>query len=56
MVIGGLRYVYLTFTLGQISPALQIPMGFVYLVIPLSGLLVIYYKWLAIAGKKEHGS
>ncbi len=52
MVIGGLRYVFLTFTLGQISPALQIPMGFVYLVIPISGLLVVYYKWLAIAAKK----
>lgn len=55
MVIGGIRYVFLTFTLGQISPALQIPMGYVYLVIPLSGLLVIYYKWSAIAAGQTQG-
>ncbi len=44
MVVGGFRYVYLTLTLGQTSPALQIPMGYVYLIVPVSGLLVILYK------------
>jgi len=44
MVIGGIRYVYITLTLGQTSPALQLPMGFVYIIIPVSGLLIIYYK------------
>ncbi|HMC01320.1 MAG TPA: TRAP transporter small permease [Flavobacteriaceae bacterium] len=44
MVIGGIRLVYITFVLGQHSPALQIPLGFVYLAIPLSGILIIYYK------------
>jgi len=44
MVVGGFRYVYLTLTLGQTSPALQIPMGYVYLIVPISGLLVILYK------------
>ncbi|MDZ7265123.1 MAG: TRAP transporter small permease [candidate division KSB1 bacterium] len=43
MVIGGIRLVRLTFTLGQISPALGIEMGYVYLVIPLAGLLMIYF-------------
>lgn len=44
LVIGGLRLVYITFTLGQNSPALQIPLALVYIVIPISGLLIIYYK------------
>lgn len=44
LVIGGFRLVYITFTLGQFSPALQIPLALVYIVIPLSGILVIYYK------------
>ena len=43
MVIGGMRLVNLTFTLKQISPALGIEMGYIYLVIPITGILVIYY-------------
>lgn len=43
MVIGGIRLVNLTFTLKQISPALGIEMGYVYLVIPLAGGLIIYF-------------
>lgn len=41
---GGLRLVNLTFTLRQISPALGIPMGYVYLVLPLTGTLMMYYS------------
>ena len=44
MVIGGYRLMYLTNVLGQSSPALRIPMYLVYIVIPLSGLLIIYFK------------
>ena len=44
MVIGGSRLVYITYVLGQNSPALQVPLAVVYMVIPLSGLLIIYYK------------
>ncbi len=44
MVIGGSRLVYITYVLGQKSPALQLPLSLVYLVIPISGLLIIYYK------------
>ena len=44
LVGGGFRLVYITFTLGQFSPALQIPLSVVYLVIPISGILIIYYK------------
>jgi len=44
MVIGGSRLVYITHVLGQKSPALQVPLSVVYMVIPISGLLIIYYK------------
>lgn len=44
LVIGGIRLVYISFTLGQTTPSLGIPLAVVYLVIPLSGLLIIYYK------------
>lgn len=43
-VIGGGRLVYISYLLGQHSPALQIPLALVYLIIPISGLLIIYYK------------
>lgn len=41
-VIGGSRLVVITWE--QTSPALQLSLGIVYLVIPISGLLIIYYK------------
>lgn len=44
MVIGGIRLIYITRVLGQLSPALRVPMAVVYSVAPLSGILVIYYK------------
>ena len=44
MVIGGFRLVQITLTLNQISAALQIPLGYVYSVIPISGLLMVFYS------------
>lgn len=44
MILGGFRLVDLTFNLKQISAAMGIKMGYVYSVIPLSGLLIIYYS------------
>lgn len=44
MVVGGVRLVYLTLVLEQLSPSLQIPLGYVYVVIPVSGILIIYYS------------
>ncbi len=51
LVIGGLRLVYITYTLKQYSPALQIPLALVYFVIPISGILIIYYKISDIINK-----
>jgi TRAP-type C4-dicarboxylate transport system permease small subunit len=48
MVIGGIRLVYVTLTLGQTSSALEIPLGYIYLIIPLSGLMIIFYSLLNI--------
>ena len=44
MVIGGGNLVFITIKLEQLSPSLQIPLGFVYSVIPLSGLIIIFYQ------------
>jgi TRAP-type C4-dicarboxylate transport system permease small subunit len=43
LIIGGSNLVYITFHLNQISSALQLPIGYVYLVIPISGVFIIYY-------------
>lgn len=43
-VIGGSRLVYISYVLGQQSPALQLPLAIVYIIIPISGLLIMYYK------------
>jgi TRAP-type C4-dicarboxylate transport system permease small subunit len=59
MVVGGLRLVAITLTLNQISAALQIKLGYVYLVLPLSGLLIMFYaavfiieRFQALSGKR----
>jgi TRAP-type C4-dicarboxylate transport system permease small subunit len=44
MVAGGLRLMYITQRLGQLSASLRIPMYLVYAVLPLSGFLIVYYK------------
>lgn len=44
MLIGGYRLVLITLTLNQISAALQIPLGYVYLVVPISGAIIIFYS------------
>lgn len=43
-VLGGLRLVYITYSLGQTSAAMQIPLAYVYIIVPVSGILIISYK------------
>jgi len=43
MVGGGLNYVILAFRLEQISAAMGLPMGYVYLALPLAGLLMAIF-------------
>lgn len=44
MLIGGIRLVQITLSLNQISAALQIPLGYVYSVLPISGALMMFYS------------
>ncbi len=44
MVVGGANLVLLTASLGQTSPALHLPMSVIYAMVPVSGLLIIYYR------------
>jgi TRAP-type C4-dicarboxylate transport system permease small subunit len=44
MVLGGSNLVYITFILEQKSATLQLPLAYVYTIIPFSGLLVAYYQ------------
>lgn len=54
LVVGGSNLVYLNYLLGQTSAALNIPLGAVYVVIPLSGLLVITYKINELLNPKQY--
>lgn len=44
MIIGGTQLVYVTLALEQTSAALQVPLGYVYIVLPLSGVLILFYN------------
>lgn len=44
MVIGGIWLVYTRFLLDVRSAGLQLPLGYVYLVVPISGCLICYYS------------
>lgn len=44
LIVGGIRLVHISFELGQTSSAMQLPLGYVYLALPLSGLLITYYS------------
>lgn len=43
MVFGGSWLVYTRFYLGVTSAALALPLGYVYLIVPVSGILTTYY-------------
>ena len=53
LLIGGFRLIYISHILGQTSPALGLPMTLVYMVIPLSGLLILYYKLIDLTVSKK---
>lgn len=44
LVVGGSWLVYTRLYLGVKSAALQLPLGYVYIVLPLSGLIIVYYS------------
>jgi TRAP-type C4-dicarboxylate transport system permease small subunit len=44
LVVGGSWLVFTRFMLNVKSAALSIPLGYIYIVLPLSGLLILYYS------------
>lgn len=50
MVIGGLRLVTITLTLNQLSAALKVKLGYVYMVLHISGILIAIYSIVEIIG------
>jgi len=44
LVWGGIRLVGITLKLNQVSAALQLKMGYVYLILPITGVLIIFYS------------
>jgi TRAP-type C4-dicarboxylate transport system permease small subunit len=44
MVVGGGNLVYTTLRLGQTSAAMHIPLGYVYAIVPVSGLLIMFFS------------
>lgn len=43
MIVGGLRLGLQTLAKGQVTPTLRLPMGLVYMIVPLSGALMLMY-------------
>lgn len=57
MVAGGIKLVQLAFQLDQISAAMGIRMGFVYLALPISGLLIAVFAGEALwVGLRDDGA
>jgi TRAP-type C4-dicarboxylate transport system permease small subunit len=55
MIIGGIHLMLILLKLGNTSAALSLPIGFVYSVIPLSGMLIVYYSLSEIATGWKQG-
>lgn len=51
LVIGGIRLVQLSFNPIQISPTLGLPMGYLYCVLPFTGLLFCFYSLFECYGE-----
>ncbi len=50
MIAGGIRLVWLTLLTNQLSPAMGIRMGYVYLALPLSGFFMLVFSIESILG------
>ena len=44
LVIGGIKLVVITFMMNQVSPTMQLPLGYVYMALPLSGAFILFYS------------
>jgi len=53
MVVGGADLVASNFELGQVSPALHVNMGYVYLAVPISGFFLTLYSLIGLAERLQ---
>ncbi len=53
MVVGGVTLMYTRFVLQVKSAALQLPLGYVYIILPISGLIIMFYEVLHILELKK---
>jgi len=53
MVTGGVVLMYTRFVLQVKSAALQLPLGYVYIVLPISGMIIMFYEVLHIINLKR---
>ena len=44
LIIGGIWLVYTRFFLGQVSASMEISLGYIYMIVPISGLLIAFYS------------
>lgn len=44
LILGGGRLVYITYILNQTSASLQVPLAYVYTILPITGMLITFYK------------
>ena len=44
MFFGGIKIVAITYRFGQLSPAMKLPMGYVYLAVPVAGIFLAIYS------------
>lgn len=54
MVMGGSNLVYITYILEQKSATLQIPLAYIYGIIPVSGLIVMFYQIPLILDQRKN--
>lgn len=54
IVTGGLKLIDKTLSTSQVSAAMQIPMGYVYIILPLSGAVMMFYAlWFIYQGIQQ---
>lgn len=53
LIVGGSNLVLVTLRLAQTSTVLQVPMGYVYLALPVSGLFMLGFCWCALIETKQ---
>ena len=44
MLFGGIKLVSITLYYGQLSPAMKLPMGYVYLAVPVAGVFLALFS------------